>query len=121
METLTAFAEAEKDPIEKAKFEDLVLIHGDVVPTEGPDQGNVIDHAWIEMACHAFDVADDISNPATKPIEQYHERFKVKVRATYTISEARSLAEKTQMYGPWDPKGRSARSLDPLPTQDSKG
>jgi hypothetical protein len=121
MVSLTALAGAEKDPAEKEKFNDLVLIHGDVIPTEGPDEGRIIDHAWVEMAGHAFDVAEDIQKPATKPIDEFHERLNVKVRASYTISEALSLVQKTQMYGPWDAEGRVKRELNQMPPENHNG
>lgn len=121
MSALALAREAEQDPVEKHKFDDLVLIHGNVIPTEGPDEGRLIDHAWIEMAEYSLDVAEDIQRPAAKPIEEYHRHFSAKVRALYSLDQARLLLDTSGMYGPWDDEGRHMRSLSPLQPETYQG
>ena len=120
MEELIGRRDAENDEVEREKYADLMLIHGSVVPIKGPDAGKRLDHAWIEMAGHVFEVSESMANPSVTTIEDYQKHFDSHERARYTIDQARQMIETSEIYGPWDAEGRKLRGLPPIHSQTTE-
>jgi len=78
----------------------LLLVHGSVIPTSGPDQGRRINHAWIEVGILACEVSN--KQQIEEPQERYYKAFTAKVYKKYTDPEANLEVLKSEHYGPWD-------------------
>jgi hypothetical protein len=102
IQTLYRDGVSEQDPEEKALFQDLVLIHGSVVPDCGPDVDRRIDHAWVEMSGFVYDPAQSVTKPSVAPAAYYRERYQGVERVRYHPNEAMACFRKFNDYGPWD-------------------
>lgn len=112
IEQLVLAAEKEVDPVERSKFVDISLVHGDVTPSSGIDEGKRIDHAWVEIGGYVLD--DATGECAGLPIDVYYNNYSANPRVRYTYPMAKKLYFESQIYGPWDTDGREQRGLPPL-------
>lgn len=77
-----------------------VLCHGIGVANAPGQEGNTINHAWIELDGFAYDCVWH----AKVPIKKYRADLKLSYVVEYTFSEVMDNWSKTDMPGPWDEK-----------------
>lgn len=76
------------------------LVHGDVIPTCGPDKGRRINHAWVEMGDDVLEVSNGQKLQRKK--EVYYRTFQARDRIRYRLLNAQLEYAKSMHYGPWD-------------------
>ena len=72
--------------------ENIYVVHGTAVPTDGLDKGRIIPHAWIEVGHHAIETSN--GQRIGYPVSVYYEKHSISPKKRYTVSEARALADK---------------------------
>lgn len=86
--------------LEKPDENTAFLVHGDVVPTSGPNEGCCINHAWVEIGDDVHDVSNSQNVRCSQ--EQYYRVYQARVRIRYSMNDARIELLKSRNYGPWD-------------------
>lgn len=80
--------------------EDIRLVHGSVVPPEGPDAGRRINHAWVESGDKVL--SDAWGRELSMDRTGFYEDTQAEVRIRYTRMEAMIALARNKHYGPWD-------------------
>jgi hypothetical protein len=102
LEMLFRDGETTAEPEEQAYYQDLVMVHGSVIPDSGPDARKRVNHAWVEMGGYAYDAAQSVTKPSIAPIDYYRQRYAAWERVRYTATEARHRLNHFGDCGPWD-------------------
>lgn len=76
------------------------LVHGSIVPLNGPNKGQRIRHAWIEMSGNCIEVSNGQQEPFGK--DSYYSNLNAECIVEYSASEALQNAKATGHYGRWD-------------------
>jgi hypothetical protein len=95
-----AFEHAGNLACTSGKRHHIDIVHGSVIPRNGPWAHRRICHAWVEAdgSVHEF------SNGNEKVVAEsdFQQAFSPLVHAVYDFEQANMLVVKTEHYGPWD-------------------
>jgi len=76
------------------------LVHGIAIVSSGPYAGCEFGHAWCEKEEAVYDAATGKEVPKVL----YYAFGNINYSVEYSWNEARKMAVKTKVFGPWDKK-----------------
>jgi hypothetical protein len=80
--------------------QNVMLVHGSVIPPSGPWANQRITHAWVEVGATVHEFSNGNSLVTDKP--RFVRMFTPETYAAYSRDEALMENLKSVHYGPWD-------------------
>lgn len=77
----------------------VYIVHGTVIPPDGPFKGKKIKHAWVEL--NGLVIERSNGNTEHLTLQQWREEYGAKEEIRYTFEEAEIEIKKASHYGPW--------------------
>jgi hypothetical protein len=77
----------------------ISVVHGTAVPTNGPDAGRTLVHAWMEVGDEVFERSNGQAQRYAS--SDYYALYSIQAIRRYAPAEARQLAQTHGRYAAW--------------------